>query len=77
MITLLLESVPVFRETWTECLGDLSRYRMAVEEFDKKDRELWAGVSRYWYNQDTDLEKIACARSQMLSIAWPGLSLLL
>ena len=56
MITLLLESVPVFRETWTECLGDLARYRIAVEEFDKKDRELWAGVSRYWYNQDTDLE---------------------
>ncbi|KAJ5035957.1 hypothetical protein NUH16_003823 [Penicillium rubens] len=55
MITLLLESVPVFRETWTECLGDLARYRMAVEEFDKKDRELWAGVSRYWYTQDTDL----------------------
>ncbi|CAG8899695.1 unnamed protein product [Penicillium egyptiacum] len=56
MITLLLESVPDFRETWIECLGDLARYRMAVEEFDKKDRELWAGVSRYWYNQDEDLE---------------------
>ncbi|OQE12675.1 hypothetical protein PENVUL_c001G01622 [Penicillium vulpinum] len=54
MITLLLESVPRFRETWIECLGDLARYRMAVEEFDKKDRELWAGVSRYWYNQDAD-----------------------
>jgi hypothetical protein len=54
MITLLLESVPDFRETWIECLGDLARYRMAVEELDKKDRELWAGVSRYWYNQDAD-----------------------
>ncbi|CAI7592587.1 unnamed protein product [Penicillium crustosum] len=54
MITLLLESVPYFKETWIECLGDLARYRMAVEEFDKKDRELWAGVSRYWYNQDAE-----------------------
>ncbi|CAI7603428.1 unnamed protein product [Penicillium glandicola] len=54
MITLLLESVPGFKETWIECLGDLARYRMAVEEFDKKDRELWAGVSRYWYNQDAE-----------------------
>ncbi|KAJ5512556.1 DNA/RNA-binding domain E.t1.c1-type [Penicillium fimorum] len=54
MITLLLESVPDFRETWIECLGDLARYRMAVEELDRKDRELWAGVSRYWYNQDAD-----------------------
>ncbi|KAJ6132339.1 hypothetical protein N7471_007554 [Penicillium samsonianum] len=54
MITLLLESVSGFKETWIECLGDLARYRMAVEEFDKKDRELWAGVSRYWYNLDAD-----------------------
>ncbi|KAJ6136798.1 hypothetical protein N7497_012351 [Penicillium chrysogenum] len=52
MITLLLESVTDFRDTWIECLGDLARYRMAVEEFDKRDREHWAGVSRYWYNQD-------------------------
>ncbi|CAI7595842.1 unnamed protein product [Penicillium palitans] len=54
MMTLLLESVPAFKETWIECLGDLARYRMAVEEFDKRDRELWAGVSRYWYNQHAD-----------------------
>lgn len=54
MMTLLLESVPDFKETWVECLGDLARYRMAVEEFDKRDRDLWAGVSRHWYNQDAD-----------------------
>lgn len=52
MITLLLESVPAFRDTWNEYLGDLARYRMAVEAFDKKDREIWAEVSRYWYGQD-------------------------
>ncbi|KAJ5145979.1 uncharacterized protein N7515_000543 [Penicillium bovifimosum] len=52
MITLLLESVPDFRETWVECLGDLARYRMAVEELDRKERDLWAGISRYWYGQD-------------------------
>jgi hypothetical protein len=52
MVSLLLESVPDFKETWVECMGDLARYRMAVEEFDKKERDLWAGVSRYWYGQD-------------------------
>ncbi|KAJ5562589.1 DNA/RNA-binding domain E.t1.c1-type [Penicillium sp. DV-2018c] len=52
MVTLLLESVPQFKETWIECLGDLARYRMAVEEVDQKEREFWAGVSRYWYGQD-------------------------
>lgn len=51
MVTLLLESVSAFRDTWIECLGDLARYRMAVED---RDRETWAAVSRYWYNQDAD-----------------------
>lgn len=54
MMTLLYESVAAFRDTWIECLGDLARYRMAVEEFDLRDRETWAGVSRYWYSQDAD-----------------------
>ena len=27
---------------------------MAVEESDMTDREIWAGVARYWYNQDAD-----------------------
>ncbi|OJJ41577.1 hypothetical protein ASPWEDRAFT_100095, partial [Aspergillus wentii DTO 134E9] len=54
MMTLLLESVPAFEETWIECLGDLARYRMAVEEADLRDREVWAGVARYWYNKAAD-----------------------
>jgi len=54
MMTLLLESVPAFEDTWIECLGDLARYRMAVEESDLRDRETWAGVARYWYHQAAD-----------------------
>ncbi|KAJ5195756.1 DNA/RNA-binding domain E.t1.c1-type [Penicillium cf. viridicatum] len=54
IISCLLECVPDLRETWVECLGDLARYRMAVEEIDKKDREFWIGISKYWYNQDPD-----------------------
>ncbi|KAJ5107831.1 DNA/RNA-binding domain E.t1.c1-type [Penicillium angulare] len=54
MMTLLLESVVAFRETWIECLGDIARYRMAIEESDLGDREIWVGVSRYWYNQGAD-----------------------
>ncbi|KAG2416116.1 hypothetical protein HFD88_007308 [Aspergillus terreus] len=54
MMTLLLETVPTFQDTWLECLGDLSRYRMAVEESDLKEREIWAGVARYWYNKAAD-----------------------
>jgi Est1 DNA/RNA binding domain len=54
MMALLMESVPSFLETWIECLGDLSRYRMAIEEADKEDREIWSGVARTWYNKAAD-----------------------
>jgi hypothetical protein len=54
MMTLLMESVPTFEETWIECLGDLARYRMAIEEADLRDREIWSGVARMWYNKAAD-----------------------
>jgi hypothetical protein len=49
MMALLLETVPAFEDTWIECLGDLGRYRMAIEDEDIRDRERWALVSRHWY----------------------------
>ncbi|EXJ62667.1 hypothetical protein A1O7_03105 [Cladophialophora yegresii CBS 114405] len=54
MMALLMESVPAFHETWIECLGDLARYRMAIEEADLRDRETWANVARMWYNRASD-----------------------
>ena len=54
MMSLLYETVPTVQETWIECLGDLSRYRMAVEEEDPRDREVWAGVARFWYSKAAD-----------------------
>ena len=51
---LLMESVPAFHETWIECLGDLARYRMAIEEADMRDRETWSNVARTWYNKAAD-----------------------
>jgi hypothetical protein len=53
-MTILLESVNGFGETWIECLGDLARYRMAMEESDMTARNNWAGVSRHWYNAVAD-----------------------
>ena len=32
MMALLYETVPPFEDTWIECLGDLSRYRMAIRD---------------------------------------------
>ncbi|KAF5239707.1 hypothetical protein FAUST_4755 [Fusarium austroamericanum] len=49
MMARLYETVPGFEDTWIECLGDLGRYRMAIEDDDVRDREVWAGVSKHWY----------------------------
>lgn len=54
MMALLFETVPAFEDTWIECLGDLGRYRMAIEDEDIRDRETWAGVARSWYFNASD-----------------------
>ena len=54
MVALLMEIVPSFFETWIECLGDLARYRMAIEEDDLRDRQIWSNVARTWYNMAAD-----------------------
>jgi hypothetical protein len=54
MMALLFETVPAFEDTWIECLGDLGRYRMAIEDEDIRDREIWTGVSRLWYSKASD-----------------------
>ena len=54
MMSLLYETVPAFESTWIECLGDLGRYRMAIEDADMRDREVWNNVARYWYQKAAD-----------------------
>jgi hypothetical protein len=54
MMALLYETVPAFEDTWIECLGDLARYRMAIEDVDVKDRETWTQVARHWYSLASD-----------------------
>lgn len=54
MMALLYETVPAFEDTWIECLGDLARYRMAIEDGEPRDRENWSGVARYWYAKASD-----------------------
>lgn len=54
MMALLYETVPAFEDTWIECLGDLSRYRMAIEDDDLHDRNVWTAVSRSWYSKASD-----------------------
>jgi hypothetical protein len=53
MMSLLLETVPGFTDTWIECLGDLARYRMAIEE-DREILMVWVGVAGRWYVKAAD-----------------------
>lgn len=54
MMALLYETVPAFEDTWIECLGDLGRYRMAIEDDDPRDKDIWTGVARHWYSKASD-----------------------
>ncbi|OIW33054.1 hypothetical protein CONLIGDRAFT_162006 [Coniochaeta ligniaria NRRL 30616] len=54
MMALLYETVPAFEDTWIECLGDLGRYRMAIEDDDLRDREVWTAISRAWYSKSSE-----------------------
>ncbi|KAL3463993.1 hypothetical protein BJX64DRAFT_276178 [Aspergillus heterothallicus] len=53
-MTLLLETAPAFEDSWIECLGDIARYRMLVEEADFREQEVWVRIARYWYNEAAD-----------------------
>jgi hypothetical protein len=54
ILALIYETAPAFKDTWLECLGDLGRYRMAIEDDDICNRRVWTGVSRHWYNKAQD-----------------------
>ena len=53
MMALLFATVLSFEKTWIECLGDLARYRMAIED-DNSQQRVWAGISQSWYRMATD-----------------------
>jgi hypothetical protein len=63
-----MESVPSFEETWIECLGDLARYRMAIEETDLRDCEVWCGTTR----RPTNL--LTLGESSIIWQCWPDLT---
>ena len=49
MVALLFETDHIFTDTWILSLGDLARYRMAIED-DKEIYHIWSGVAASWYN---------------------------
>ena len=53
MVTLLYETVTAYLDNWIECLGDLARYRMAIEQ-DREEHAHWASVAASWYTKASD-----------------------
>ena len=53
MVTLLYETVTAYLDIWIECLGDLARYRMAIEQ-DREEHAHWASVAASWYTKASD-----------------------
>lgn len=60
MMAALVDTVLACKDTWIECIGDLGRYRMAIEDEDIKNRETWTAVARNWYSDA--LEKATAQR---------------
>lgn len=54
-LTVILKYDTQHKEIWIECLGDVSRYRMAIEEVDMKVRALHREVASYWYKKAVNL----------------------
>ena len=48
-LTALLNGAPDFNNTWLECLGDLARCRMHVEEPNTEKYNIWREEARSWY----------------------------
>ncbi|KAB8213474.1 hypothetical protein BDV33DRAFT_210171 [Aspergillus novoparasiticus] len=54
MLTLLLQTVPALEQAWVECLGNLSRYGVIIENRGLVDGEIWVGIARDWFNKAAD-----------------------
>ncbi|KAJ4359152.1 hypothetical protein N0V95_002404 [Ascochyta clinopodiicola] len=68
MMALLYDTVPAFKDNWTECIGDLRRYKLAIEEEDLRDLDAWASCARTWYSKAADRDLSVGRRYRHLAI---------
>ncbi len=74
MLALFHETISAFKDTWVECLEDLARYRMIVEE-NIRFREIWTKVARIWYNIAANNNSTVDRLYHLLAIVAPSHSL--
>lgn len=51
MKTDLIQRKQSYEDIWMECLGDLERYRMAIEDKCQEHHQLWTEFIRHWYSE--------------------------
>ncbi len=54
MMILLYETVSTFEDIWIECLKDLERYRMTIED-NHENRNIWSDVASFWDSKMFDI----------------------
>ena len=54
LFTVLYEHATDLEAIWSECLGDVARFGMAVQS-SVEERGVWVGTSRMWYLRAIDL----------------------
>lgn len=73
-MTLLLQIAPAFEDNWIECLGDISRYRLSLEDSNSPERAVWVGIARYWYNRAADKNPgVGRIQHHLAVLAWPDI----
>lgn len=45
-----------FQERWREILRNIDRYRMAIDEADLRDQQVWSATAQIWYHHEIDLQ---------------------
>jgi len=52
--TFLFQPLESLDSLMHDFVGDLGRYRMAIEDDEPRDREIWSNVAKFWYNKASD-----------------------
>ena len=67
LLTVLYEHAVGLEGIWSECLGDVARFGMAVQT-SLEERSIWLGSSRMWYLKAIDLSPNVGRLSHHLAI---------
>jgi hypothetical protein len=73
MISALKECVPAFEITWLEVLGEIARYRAAVQDDACDGSGMWTTIARNWYAEAAAMKpQVGWIKHQIAVLASPN-----